>query len=454
MADKLYTVVDGVPSPLDLGTGGSDESLPGIDERVTALEEYQTVQDEAIAQTRNELEATIEENKGILPVGMEYIRLTGQTPYPGGVDYLGQEATRAMYADLWTWKNEHKPESIISEEAWQAMYASQNGNVPFFSTGDGSTTFRFPRSVGYLKVAGTVGEIGAYMAEGLPDHTHTRGNMNITGTLKHIAGNQTNAGFGASGCFSAVWNTGNNVTNSSTSAQVAAQVSFNAANTWTGSTSPASESNPIYGSSSHVTPESMTVVMGVIAFGVTGAFGEATEEGIVQELELHGAKLGELEASLFDAIPTGFIVDFAGNTTPAGRWLPAWTGAEVSRTTYAGLFAVIGTTYGEGDGSSTFNLPNQADRVRQGSATAGTQIEAGLPGLNGKLTNVSGQRSGAISGSGVFSATQAGNWVKAGAETNVPYSTITFAAAGSSAVYGASDTVQMAALTTRPFIKY
>lgn len=300
MADKLYTVVDGVPSPLDLGTGGSDESLPGIDERVTALEEYQTVQDEAIAQTRNELEATIEENKGILPVGMEYIRLTGQTPYPGGVDYLGQEATRAMYADLWAWEQAHRPESIISEEEWQALYASQNGNVPFFSTGDGSTTFRFPRAVSYLKIAGTVGDIGTYIAEGLPDHTHTRGNMNITGTLKHIAGNQTNAGFGASGCFSAVWNTGNNVTNSSTSAQVAAQVSFNAANTWTGSTSPASESNPIYGSSSHVTPESMTVVMGVIAFGVTGAFGEATEEGIVQELELHGAKLSGLETDLAD----------------------------------------------------------------------------------------------------------------------------------------------------------
>lgn len=299
MADKLYTVVDGVPSPLDLGTGGSGENLPGIDERVTALEEYQTVQDEAIAQTRNELEATIEENKGILPVGMEYIRLTGQTPYPGGVDYLGQEATRAMYADLWTWKNEHKPESIISEEAWQALYASQNGNVPFFSTGDGSTTFRFPRAVTHLKGAASVGEIGSYTKEGLPDasHTHTRGTMNITGTSEwniFIPQDYT------TGAFSRADGHSGRLTGSLTTPNYA--LSFDASRAWTGETSVASlsESSPIYGASDHVTPESMTVVMGVIAFGVTGAFGEATEEGIVQELELHGAKLSGLESELAD----------------------------------------------------------------------------------------------------------------------------------------------------------
>jgi hypothetical protein len=291
-----------VPSPLDLGTGGTGDNLPGIDERVTALEEYQTVQDEAIAQTRNELEASIEENKGILPVGMEYIRLTGQTPYPGGVDYLGQEATRAMYADLWTWKNKHKPESIISEEAWQAMYASQNGNVPFFSTGDGSTTFRFPRSVGYLKIAGTVGEIGAYKAEGLPDHTHTRGTMNITGSQQLSAKRFPNAiDSSRTALYSSTTSSSGYFSTGSDSTSGITTINLDASRSWTGETSPASESNAIYGNSSHVTPESMTVVMGVIAISVTGALGEATEEGIVQELSRQGAELADLDERKADA---------------------------------------------------------------------------------------------------------------------------------------------------------
>lgn len=52
----------------------------------------------------------------------------------------------------------------------------------------------------------------------------------------------------------------------------------------------------------------------------------------------------------------GEVRQYAGVSVPAG-WLEC-NGQAVSRTTYAGLFAVIGTTYGVGDGSTTFNLPN------------------------------------------------------------------------------------------------
>ena len=56
------------------------------------------------------------------------------------------------------------------------------------------------------------------------------------------------------------------------------------------------------------------------------------------------------------ALPSGAVMYFAGQTAPAG-WLKA-NGAAVSRTAYAALFAAIGTTYGAGDGSTTFNLPD------------------------------------------------------------------------------------------------
>lgn len=59
---------------------------------------------------------------------------------------------------------------------------------------------------------------------------------------------------------------------------------------------------------------------------------------------------------LIGIIPSGAVMYFAGRNAPTG-WLKA-NGAAVSRTTYADLFAAIGTTYGAGDGRSTFNLPD------------------------------------------------------------------------------------------------
>lgn len=69
--------------------------------------------------------------------------------------------------------------------------------------------------------------------------------------------------------------------------------------------------------------------------------------------------------------PTGIIIAFAGNTLPKGYLL--CDGSKVSRTTYKKLFDVIGTTYGAGDGSTTFNLPNLNNgSFLEGSNTVGT----------------------------------------------------------------------------------
>ena len=64
---------------------------------------------------------------------------------------------------------------------------------------------------------------------------------------------------------------------------------------------------------------------------------------------------------------TGKIEWFAFNTAPDGYLV--CNGANVSRETYADLFAVIGTTFGSGDGSTTFALPNLIDKFAQGSTT-------------------------------------------------------------------------------------
>lgn len=66
--------------------------------------------------------------------------------------------------------------------------------------------------------------------------------------------------------------------------------------------------------------------------------------------------------------PVGMITDYGGSVAPAG-WLIC-DGQAVSRTTYADLFAVIGVTYGDGDGSTTFNLPDARGRVGVGVGPA------------------------------------------------------------------------------------
>lgn len=66
-------------------------------------------------------------------------------------------------------------------------------------------------------------------------------------------------------------------------------------------------------------------------------------------------------------LPPGMIAPYAGAAAPTG-WLLC-DGSAVSRSTYAALFAVVGTTYGYGDGSTTFNVPNTAGTFIRGSGS-------------------------------------------------------------------------------------
>jgi microcystin-dependent protein len=66
-------------------------------------------------------------------------------------------------------------------------------------------------------------------------------------------------------------------------------------------------------------------------------------------------------ATLAQSMPIGAVIDFAGTSPPPG-WMLCY-GQALNRTTYATLFAWLGTTYGVGDGSTTFNLPDLRGRV-------------------------------------------------------------------------------------------
>ena len=151
-------------------------------------------------------------------------------------------------------------------------------------------------------------------------------------------------------------------------------------------------------------------------------------------------------------VPAGIMQMFAGNTIPAG-WLLC-DGSAISRTDYAELFEVIGTTYGAGDGSTTFNLPNLIDRVVQGAATAGTYKEAGLPNITGGNLYIT--HSASVLATGALSATSAqlGKAQLSTIEEGWREGVLSIDASRSNSIYGNSTTVQPPALTMLPIIKY
>ena len=89
-------------------------------------------------------------------------------------------------------------------------------------------------------------------------------------------------------------------------------------------------------------------------------------------------------------LPVGSIIVWPETTAPAG-WEIA-DGTAKSRTTFAGLFALIGTDYGTGDGSTTFNLPNFKDRLALGKGTNNGTIASaqGSMAASSKITTDSG----------------------------------------------------------------
>ena len=159
---------------------------------------------------------------------------------------------------------------------------------------------------------------------------------------------------------------------------------------------------------------------------------------------------------LADHNPAGTVLAFAGDTIPTGYL--ACNGAAISRSTYAALFAAIGDTYGSGDGSTTFNLPNLTDKFIQGSATAGTVKSAGLPNIEGTTWTLLGTYKDMPSnyGSKALRLNSQGlqNSTIGEGDGDDHACTLEFNASWSNSIYGNSNTVQPPALTMRYIIKY
>lgn len=156
-----------------------------------------------------------------------------------------------------------------------------------------------------------------------------------------------------------------------------------------------------------------------------------------------------------EGLPAGTLMAYAGKTVPDG-WLLC-NGAAVSRTTYARLFKAIGTTWGAGDGSTTFNLPDCTDRFLEGTADAskvGTYLAAGLPNITSISNNYGGvccwTGSGGTETVGAISITKTG--YEPGSGGYGEFSMIDFQASRSNSIYRGS-TVQPSSAYVLTIIK-
>ena len=153
------------------------------------------------------------------------------------------------------------------------------------------------------------------------------------------------------------------------------------------------------------------------------------------------------------AVPTGTILPFAGNSIPSG--FLACNGSAISRSTYSALYGVIGTTYGTGNGSTTFNVPQLEDnRFIEFHSTRGTKKNAGLPNITGTTYSIVSQQpysDGALNGADVL-PDRYGVVPDSNNDNLLRY--LRFDASQSNAIYGGSSTTQPKSLTVRAIIKY
>lgn len=298
----------------------------------------------------------VELNVGKHNVGEEWHSYTGKIP-EGGVPYCGQTVTRATYADLWTYVQNQG--LVKTESEWQAWASSHGGNVPYYSSGDGSTTFRMPKIIGYLKGASSQSESGTYTPEGLP---------NITGTLGPSRTLYTTSGTSVptDGAFLAEAIEGTKVTGIDGASTNVYKYTFDA-----------SRSNSVYGNSDHVTPETSVVLFGVYAFG------EITNQGEL-DAETLATGLATVEANLETKLDEG------DKEKIIGWMMPDWDSAvNISLTTGGFSYTPPQKGWLVCNQHATNNSSNLY--VYRGSSASGVPI-LGLDGVvsynNGCITHV------------------------------------------------------------------
>lgn len=222
------------------------------------------------------LRGTPGESGSGLPVGFEYFSINPNLP-SGSLPLFGGIYSREVYSALWEYAKS-QPNYLISEEQWQALSSSNNGNVPFYSVGDGETTFRVPSLNCWVKGANGLEEVGSFLEAGLPN---IEGSITGTDYSLFSASDIVNKG--------ALTASGEDYTSAGTSSKSTYKNKL---------TLDASSSNPIYGNSDTVQPPSIVGMWLVKAYGTVINEGNLEISAIETRLNQIEELLGSIDSKL------------------------------------------------------------------------------------------------------------------------------------------------------------
>ena len=190
---------------------------------------------------------------------------------------------RATYEELWNYV-QLKPSLLISEAEWQAKYAQTNGKfVPYYSEGDGTTTFRTPLLSAYPCGVSNSDNIGNYASDGLP---------NITGSASFQSYGGADSIASATGAFNRTSRgNGSFVGGNSTSSTTQYNLNINASN-----------SSSIYGNADEVRPKTMYGIWVIKAVGViVDSIGNTDIQSMLNSISQMQNQIATLQSQIADS---------------------------------------------------------------------------------------------------------------------------------------------------------
>jgi titin len=253
--------------------------------------------------------------------------------------------------------------AAVSRSANATLF-SQVGDV--FGAGDGSTTFLLPNAKGRVVVGrdtsntqfDTLGETGGALTHTLtqaemPSHAHAPGSLTSNSLGAHTHTMRMSSGSFAADLTQIAMSNGSGGDGMRYAVRDSA-------------TDASHPNSSLYARSNGGHTHAVT--------GTSAAAGGSAGVATAHENTQPYLTTRWLVATTDATVPVGAMLYSASATTTPG-WLET-AGTSVSRTTHAGLFAALGTQYGVGDGSTTFNLPNVRGRVAVGTDSSQTLFDA------------------------------------------------------------------------------
>ena len=253
-----------------------------------------------------------------LPIGFEYFQ-TNPNVRAGHLPLVGGLWSRELYADLWAWV-QTQDGYLISESEWQSKSSTNDGAVPFYSTGDGSTTFRVPALTVWCKGKKGDEAVGSYLGDTFKSHshnvsvsstgshTHTRGSMNITGGANLHGSEKASIFNGISGAFysdriaSSTYRTVVDLTEKSYEGGSQGSILLDASRSWTGETSPNGNHTHTVTISenggSETKPKTIIGIYCVVALGSISSIGNAQAENILSQVEVVSSNIVSVEGKI------------------------------------------------------------------------------------------------------------------------------------------------------------